>query len=109
MSAPHKRAEGEAASKRASERVRHTCLAWVEVAGGSSTQGIARILDLSAKGVGLVLSTPIERGVEVSIELLVLGSLRLAARGEVAHVTVAENGRYRVGVRFAAAPVLVDR
>lgn len=89
--------------------MKHTCLAWVEVEGGGATQGIARILDLSATGVGLVLAAPLEIGAKVAIELLVLGSLRLAARGDVAHVTASDRGAYRIGVRFAAAPVLVDR
>jgi hypothetical protein len=97
------------ATKRAAERVRHTCLAWVEVEGAAAVQGIARIIDLSARGVGLVLSTRIEPGVHVSVELLVLGNLRLASRGEVVHVTAEEGGRCRVGVRFDAPPVLVDR
>lgn len=94
-------------SKRATERVACVCLAWVEGHRDEAMRGIARTVDVSTRGVGLILSSAFESGVRVTIELLMPGHLRLRATGAVAHVERVTDG-YRVGVRFDAPPVLVD-
>jgi hypothetical protein len=93
--------------QRSIERVACVCLAWVEGHREDAMRGLARTVDISTRGVGLILSSAFESGVRVTIELLMPGHLRLRATGEVAHVERIEDG-YRVGVRFDAAPVLVD-
>ncbi len=97
-----------AGTRRDAERVKMTCLAWIEDSG-ASVQGIARTIDLTPKGVGMVLSAPLPVGVRVAIELLLPGTLRLRAQGAVVHVTPLPGSQFRVGVKLDAAPVLVDR
>jgi hypothetical protein len=97
----------DARGRRATERVEFACLAWVEGQRDEAISGIARTVDLSSQGVGLLLATTFEPGVRVTVELLMPAHLRLRASGEVAHVTPATEG-FRVGVRFDAPPTLVD-
>ena len=49
------------------ERVKHVCLAWVEGESGDAIEGLARTLDLSSRGAGLVLS----RELPVSTRLVI--------------------------------------
>lgn len=93
---------------RAAERVRHTCLAWIEGESGAAAQGLARTVDLSPLGVGLVLAVRMPEGARVVVELLLPGSLRLRATGEVAHSVPLDDGQFRVGVRFFSPPILAE-
>jgi hypothetical protein len=90
------------------DRVKHTCLAWVEGEPEGAAHGLARTVDLSPSGAGLVLSRNLEPGSRVVVELLLPGTLRLRATGEVVHGVPLEGGQFRVGVRFFSAPVLAD-
>ncbi len=100
---------GDGAHQRRASRNQHICLAWVQTAGndGPAIEGIARVMDVSTRGIGLVCAVPFECGQQVSVELLVVGTLRLHANGEVAHSSPSELG-YRIGIAFVASPVLVD-
>jgi hypothetical protein len=104
------RREASRERRRNATRVRCACLAWVE--GGDESlraSGIARTVDVSARGVGLVLSRTFEIGSHIVVEFILAGSLRLRGEGEVAHRTELAGGHCRVGVSFFSAPVLVDR
>jgi len=99
----------DGAHNRRAARNQHICLAWVQTAGntGSAIEGIARVMDVSSRGIGLVCAVPFECGQLVAVEILVVGSLRLHAKGEVAHSSPSELG-YRIGIAFVDSPVLVD-
>jgi len=96
-------------AERSWERVKHTCLAWVEGEPQSgASHGLARTVDLSPSGAGLILSKALAPASQVVIEILLPGTLRLRAAGEVVHCVPIEGGQFRVGVRFFSAPVLAD-
>jgi hypothetical protein len=103
-----KRRGPEGQHQRSWERVKHICLAWIEGESGEAIEGLARTLDLSPAGAGLVLSRELPVGTRVAVELLLPGSLRLKASGEVVHTLPLEGGQFRIGVRFFSAPVLAD-
>jgi len=88
-------------------RAKHACLAWVE-GPGIDLQGIARLLDLSSRGVGLVVTTKVPAGERVVVDILVAGHLKLRASGVVRHCAPLTPGQFRCGVEFDAAPVLTD-
>lgn len=92
---------------RAAARVKHACLAWVE-GPGVSVEGLARTIDVSASGAGLILSKPLPTGERVVVDLLLMGQLKLRATGVVMHSTKINDSQVRVGVRFDHSPVLVD-
>jgi hypothetical protein len=94
--------------ERSWDRVKHTCLAWVEGEPQGAAHGLARTVDLSPSGAGLVLSRALEPKSQVVVELLLPGTLRLRASGEIVHCIPLEGGQFRVGVRFFSAPVLAD-
>jgi hypothetical protein len=94
--------------QRSWERVKHVCLAWVEGESGEPIEGLARTLDLSSHGAGLVLSRELPVSTRLVVELLLPGTLRLKATGEVVHSVPLEGSQFRVGVRFFSAPVLAD-
>jgi hypothetical protein len=96
-----------AEARRDAARVKLTCLAWIED-GGAQLQGIARAVDLTTKGVGMILSRAVPTGQRVVVELMLSGPLRLRAQGAVVHSTALPDGQFRVGVKLDAAPVLVD-
>jgi hypothetical protein len=104
------RRRSDGARNRRAPRNQHICLAWVQALGDDlavRVDGIARVMDLSSTGVGLVCAVPFEPGQRLTVELLVVANLRLKAEGQVVHVTPSETG-HRIGIAFAAAPVLVD-
>jgi hypothetical protein len=100
--------------KRVARRVKHTLLAWIEIQGQGpdakprAEQGIARIVDLSPQGIGIVMVVPTQVGDNVTVELLLPIGLRLRAEGRVANVSPLTSERYRMGVQFDAPPVLCD-
>lgn len=89
-------------------RVRHTALAWVEGEQEQATRGLARLVDLSPEGAGLIMARRFDAGTPVVVELLLPGSLRLRAHGNVVHSSTADGDQFRTGVRFGHPPVLVD-
>ena len=103
------RRRGDGSRNRNAPRNQHICLAWVQAVGegGPPIEGIARVMEVSSRGVGLVCAVPFVSGQRVSVDLLLVGSLRLHADGEVAHSSPSELG-HRVGIAFVASPVLVD-
>lgn len=92
---------------RRSPRVTHVALAWCESVDGVRYEGLARVVDLSATGVGLILQSPMSSSTKVTVELLLLERLRLRGEGEVVYCRRTGQGE-RVGIRFAEAPRLVD-
>jgi hypothetical protein len=98
---------GQGPEGRRAGRAKHACLAWVE-GPGIDLQGIARMLDLSSRGVGLVLTTKVPAGERVVVDILVAGHLKLRASGVVRHCAPMSVGQFRCGVEFDAAPVLTD-
>jgi hypothetical protein len=66
------------------------------------------MVDVSPSGAGLVLSSPFTTGVRVVVDMVLPGGLRMRGAGRVMHTKQTPQGLYRVGVRFDAAPILVD-
>lgn len=88
-------------------RVALTCLVWIEGRDQpQGTEGIARALDLTPEGVGLLSPRPLALGVPLNVELLVPPTnLVLRATGEVVHCGEQAEA-YRIGIRFHAPPTL---
>jgi len=106
------RAPGDAdnpAPRRRGRRDPVTCLVWLDRVGGGEGSGVARAVDLSPRGVGLVTSRPLGSGDSVVVELLITPTkIRLRTTGRVVHTTQMDEDHWRIGVRFDHAPVLVD-
>ena len=83
----------------------YACLAWIE----GEMSGIARTLDLSSRGVGLVMARDVSIGSRCVVEVVLPGTLCIRASGLVRHVTAMGNEQFRIGLQFDIAPVLVDR
>lgn len=95
--------------RRRSRRDRVTCLVWLEPMGGGRGSGVARAVDLSPRGVGVVIPHALPLDAEVLVELLVPPTrLRLRTTGRVVHAQQIDDDQHRVGVRFEHPPVLVD-
>jgi len=92
---------------RALRREAVVLLAFLRGADGEAiTQGVARTLDISPRGAGLVAPRPVRVGVRVHLELLLPSKLRLESRGAVVHVSDAGVGQWRLGIAFDAPPQL---
>jgi hypothetical protein len=108
MNKPEKVAR-ENLARRAVERDPQLCLAFItEASAGERRAGIARAVDISERGVGLVLASDFPPGTPVIVELILPNTLCLVGRGVVAHNTTISAHRFRVGVAFEAPPVLHD-
>jgi len=84
-------------------------LAFVSSADGELiTQGVARTMDLSPRGAGLIAPRPLKRGARVRLELLLPCRLRLESSGRVVHSREIGVGEWRVGVAFDRPPQLVS-
>ncbi|HJK99065.1 MAG TPA: PilZ domain-containing protein [Polyangiaceae bacterium LLY-WYZ-14_1] len=98
-----------AAAKRRARREPVTCLVWLEPIGGGEGGAVARAVDLSPRGVGLVIARPLGNGDGVVVELLITPTkIRLRTTGRVVHSTQMDEDHWRIGVRFDHPPVLVD-
>ena len=93
---------------RSATRVRQTCLAWVEGESEQQELGLARTIDLSPRGAGLVLSRPVPALSRVVLDLLLPGALCLRGEGKVVHCVPLDSGQFRIGVSFPSPPFLVD-
>ncbi len=89
--------------------MRCTCFAFVEGADASApVRGIARLVDVTSRGVGLVLAREVPVGSRVAVELVLQEGLRLRGRGDVVHCRPVSGGQTRVGIQLDSAPVLAD-
>jgi hypothetical protein len=104
--------------RRRHRRADHICLAWISVGDDSgatapvlsesgASSGVARVIDLSPSGTGLICVGNPAVGTKIIVELLVLDDLRLRARGVIVHVTPHPAGSH-LGISFDTAPVLCD-
>ena len=96
--------------QRRTVRTHLPCLVWLESADAdvSFEEGVARALDLSSRGVGVLRSKSGEVGVRVRVELLIPpANLRLQTTGTTMNAQELEDG-WRLGIQFDAPPVLVD-
>jgi len=85
-------------------------MAWLESnsdGGRKRIEGVARSVDISTQGAGLVFSQYLPVGERLLIELLLPGRLRLRAWGRIVHCSKHDE-YFRVGVSFESAPVLTD-
>ena len=96
-------------SNRAVARQELTCIVWMEKLDVSGFEGVARAVDISSKGAGLLLAEPVTAGATVRLEFLVPPTnLRLHTTGNVVHSRMTQAGQYRVGIAFDEPPTLAD-
>lgn len=96
---------------RAQHREPVICLVWLEsTAEGEEVTGLARAVDLSPGGVGLVTAHAVPLGSHVRVELILPPhNLRLTAGGRVAHANISDGGSHRIGIAFDAPPHLTAK
>lgn len=95
-------------AQRAAQRERVVCLAFVSCEDRPVVQGVARSVDLSPKGAGLITARSVGEGARVHVELLLPSSLRLKTTGTVVHERKLNEDEYRIGVAFERPPHLVS-
>jgi hypothetical protein len=95
---------GKVREHRSEPRVDVARLAYVIELGDGKVEAIARVLDESTQGIGLLLPRALAVGVRVEIRVRGALGLEFLHRGTVMHGEAAEAGFFRVGVRFDEAP-----
>lgn len=96
-------------TRRAVPRDDATFIAWVQYVGTNPDRpggSLARTVDLSPEGVGLIIPRAFAAGDLVRIDFFVHSPIQLRATGHVRHCTPCEDG-FRLGVALDGAPYLV--
>ena len=94
---------------RAAPREEVVLLAFLSGADGEAiTQGVARTLDISPRGAGLITPRPIKKERRVQLELLLPSKLRLQTTGRVVHSSELRPDEWRVGIAFDRPPELIS-
>lgn len=109
VTAPKPPAGADQDPRRAVPREDATFIAWVQILDESQPEpcgSLARTVDLSPEGVGLIIPRVVEPGTELRIDFFVHSPIQLRATGHVRHCRSCEGG-YRLGVALRGAPYLV--